>query len=245
MELEVPLEAIVTSFSPADRIGRLRVEQSGEELKFGGSACRGFVPTEGQRVFVTVVGPHPLGGRKAASVRHEPITEADARARADVQEKNRLTDAAREAQRRRVAAQPVTTVEAITQRVIDAVMPAEDYDADMAALHALVDDLEAVGPTLEHANAIFRGMALSNPLAHFGSPGPLVHYVEKRPGYEELLFHAADGVPRSHFVWLLARIVNGEGAGSARATEILRGYVADGTAPPELREMVSSFFAGV
>jgi hypothetical protein len=245
MELDAPLEAIVTSFSQADRIGRLRVEQSGEELKFGASACRDFEPTVGERVFVTAVGAHPLGGRRAESVRCEAITEKDARERAEAQERDRAARAEDEAQRRRGEAEPVTTAAAITQRVIDSVMPEEGDDADEAALYALVDDLEAVGPNLWHASAILRGIALSDPLAHFGNPGPLVHYVETLPRYDELLFRAADGVPRAHFVWMLVRIVNADAPGSERAQEILRKYVDDSSTPPELRDRVSSFLAGV
>jgi hypothetical protein len=244
MELDAPLEAIVTAFSRADRIGRLRVEQSGEELKFGASACRDFEPTVGERVFVTAVGAHPLGGRKAVSVRCEAITEKDARERAEAQEEDRVARAEDEARRRRAEAEPVTTAEAITRRVIASV-PEEDDEADQAALYALVDDLEAVGPILEHASAILRGIALSDPLAHFGNPGPLVHYIEKLPHYDELLFRAADGVPRAHFLWMLARIVNAETTGSERAREILRKYVDDSSAPADLRDQVSSFLTGV
>jgi hypothetical protein len=111
-------------------------------------------------------------------------------------------------------------------------------------LYALVDDLEAVGPTLEHARAILQGIALSDPLAHFGDPGPLVHYVETLPRYDELLFRAADGVPRAHFLWMLARIVNADTTGSDRAREILRKYVDDSSTPAELRDRVTSFLAG-
>jgi hypothetical protein len=63
VELDSPEAATVVTFSAVDGVGRLRLE-SGEELRFGASAWKEGGPSVGAAVFVTAVGPHPLGGRR-------------------------------------------------------------------------------------------------------------------------------------------------------------------------------------
>ncbi|MEH7356843.1 hypothetical protein V7150_25380 [Neobacillus drentensis] len=50
-----------------------------------------------------------------------------------------------------------------------------------------------------------------NPDVDFGSPGPLVHFVEKfyGNGYEEKLVQSIQRFPTSLTVWMLNRIING------------------------------------
>jgi predicted DNA-binding WGR domain protein len=57
----------VVAWSATDMVGRLRTE-TGEELKFGGSACKGFFPAEGQELIYRDVDDHPLGGRRALTL---------------------------------------------------------------------------------------------------------------------------------------------------------------------------------
>ncbi len=45
-ELDSPLKATVTLFNEMDRVGKLRLE-SGEELRFGETACQSFAATVG------------------------------------------------------------------------------------------------------------------------------------------------------------------------------------------------------
>lgn len=51
----------------------------------------------------------------------------------------------------------------------------------------------------------------TNPNIDFGSPGPLVHYVERfyEHGYEEKLIDSIKRRPTELTVWMLNRIVNG------------------------------------
>lgn len=44
----------------------------------------------------------------------------------------------------------------------------------------------------------------------FGSPGPIVHFLEKfyKMGYEEKLIDSINKKPTSHTVWMLSRILN-------------------------------------
>ena len=50
-----------------------------------------------------------------------------------------------------------------------------------------------------------------HPLTDFGSPGPIVHFVERfyKKGYEEELLLSLKRMPTLHTVWMLNRLVNG------------------------------------
>lgn len=50
----------------------------------------------------------------------------------------------------------------------------------------------------------------NNPDIDYGSPGPLVHFVEKfyNNGYEEKLVESLERNPTKHTVWMLKRIIN-------------------------------------
>jgi len=49
-----------------------------------------------------------------------------------------------------------------------------------------------------------------HPLADFGVPGAIVHFVEKyyRNGYEDVLYQSVERSPSIHTVWMLNRICN-------------------------------------
>ncbi|MBX3262018.1 MAG: hypothetical protein KF782_20205 [Labilithrix sp.] len=61
---ELPVRGTITSWLPDDSIGRIRLP-SGEEIRFGHSACVGLRPSVGVEVWVVEVAPHPLGGLRA------------------------------------------------------------------------------------------------------------------------------------------------------------------------------------
>lgn len=61
---ELPVRGTITSWQPDDSIGRIRLS-SGEEIRFGHSACVGLRPALGAEVWVVEVAPHPLGGLRA------------------------------------------------------------------------------------------------------------------------------------------------------------------------------------
>ena len=62
--LQLPARGTITSWMPEDSIGRIRLP-TGEEIKFGHSACVGVRPALGLEVWVVEVAPHPLGGLRA------------------------------------------------------------------------------------------------------------------------------------------------------------------------------------
>lgn len=61
---ELPIRGTITNWQPDDSIGRIRLS-SGEEIRFGHSACVGLRPALGAEVWVVEVAPHPLGGLRA------------------------------------------------------------------------------------------------------------------------------------------------------------------------------------
>jgi hypothetical protein len=77
-ELSTPIPAVVQAFRGEDEVGTLRTAE-GETMRFGRTAFGEVAPFVGQHVFVTAVAPHPLGGRRAVTVRLVPETEAERR----------------------------------------------------------------------------------------------------------------------------------------------------------------------
>jgi hypothetical protein len=61
------MEGVITSYSLADAVGRIRLDD-GQELRFGATAMGKLVPTVGLRVRVLKTGPHPLGGLRALEI---------------------------------------------------------------------------------------------------------------------------------------------------------------------------------
>jgi hypothetical protein len=74
----------------------------------------------------------------------------------------------------------------------------------------LVEELEKTGASLDVVELILRFME-THPKEYFGSPGPLVHFVERfyRHGYEEELLKSLLRTPTAHTLWMLNRLVNG------------------------------------
>jgi len=74
----------------------------------------------------------------------------------------------------------------------------------------LTDRLAAESGGIETVEPILRFME-GHPLLDFGTPGPLVHYLEGfyGNGYEERLIESIKRQPTSHTAWMLNRIING------------------------------------
>ncbi len=128
----------------------------------------------------------------------------------------------------------------IEARIRESLPPDESEDADEMRLADLVHELEAAGPSLEHATAILRAIGAAPPFTHFGDPGPLVHFIESVPGYEHDLYRAARATPTAHLLWMLRRRVN---AGDVESLAIIREYAASEDVPGRLRERAASFLA--
>jgi hypothetical protein len=77
-------------------------------------------------------------------------------------------------------------------------------------LSELVDGWESSGAGVEIVDPILRFME-SHPFHDYGSPGPLVHFMELfyGSGYDEKLVQSVRRKPTLHTVWMLNRLING------------------------------------
>jgi hypothetical protein len=75
---------------------------------------------------------------------------------------------------------------------------------------ALTDAWTTAGAGVETVEPILQFMEEHSAI-DFGTPGPLVHFVERfyRNGYEDKLVESVQRRPTWHTVWMLNRVVNG------------------------------------
>jgi hypothetical protein len=75
---------------------------------------------------------------------------------------------------------------------------------------SITESLKEEGAGLESVSVILKFME-EQPAFDFGTPGPLVHFVEKfyGRGYEAELLASIARKPTSHTIWLLNRVING------------------------------------
>lgn len=62
---------VIASYNVADNVGSVRLD-SGEQLRFGRSACQAFEPAEGVRVLVQATQPSSLGGERVQVMARDP-----------------------------------------------------------------------------------------------------------------------------------------------------------------------------
>lgn len=87
----------------------------------------------------------------------------------------------------------------------EAVIPDEEYYIDSEIIDAMLeypDPFQFVNPILE--------IISQNPSVDSGSPGELVHFVEKfyKNGYEEALIGYVKKSPTFHNIWMIHRCYN-------------------------------------
>ncbi len=231
-ELSVPLPAWIETFDTLDRIGILRLE-TGQALRFGESACVGFTPTVGGRVYVTVTAEHGPGGTKAVKVHRSPVSESRRRQIKSARKRWERREQIRRDRARHLRVRLGTTPASIVRRVQEAARVRANHVADPEALYELIDEIELVGGGRIHARAILRGIALSPEDANFGNPGPLVHFLEGFADYPEMLCEIARNVPTLSFARMLSRCADKSPSGR-EALRLLRAYRL--SAPASLRE---------
>lgn len=87
----------------------------------------------------------------------------------------------------------------------------DNIDSDDLELieEACVEKIEESGLGLNAVEPLIKLME-RHPLADFGVPGAIVHFVEKyyRNGYEDILYQSVKRSPAMHTVWMLNRICN-------------------------------------
>lgn len=130
---ELPIRGTITSWQPDDSIGRIKLA-SGEEVRFGHSACVGMRPAVGAEVWVVELAPHPLGGRRAKLVNATGAVSSD-----------RATDARKVDEQR---AQMRVAIEAEIFRM------KEERDAALGALRGPWEVAEDIGMGIEAIRAL-------------------------------------------------------------------------------------------
>jgi hypothetical protein len=110
------------------------------------------------------------------------------------------------------------------------------------ALNDIIDGLDPSDPTTV---PVLLRFIEEHPDLDFGTPGPLVHFVERfyRRGYEAELLASLARSPTSHTLWMLNRIINGtrEPDQRARLLRVLQSSAEHPSANEIVRETALDF----
>ena len=99
------------------------------------------------------------------------------------------------------------TLNSIIQKMEAGMQDNEDFENIMMDCMGEIEEnynqLDSVQPLLR--------LMERHPLTDFGSPGPIVHFVERfyKKGYEEELLLSLKRMPTLHTVWMINRLING------------------------------------
>lgn len=142
------------------------------------------------------------------------------------------------ASRGRVA-MPVNTGELQSRLARESGAPDEDTPFESLAADLLED-----GISISDVRTILRFMA-EHPAVDFGSPGPLVHVVERLygAGYEAELCAVIARRPTAHTVWMLHRVLNGTKDAALRESYVdaLRAVATHPLADRDAKMCAASF----
>jgi hypothetical protein len=109
---------------------------------------------------------------------------------------------------------------------------------------SITESLKEEGAGLESVSIILKFME-EHPTFDFGTPGPLVHFVERfyGRGYEAELLASIARKPTSHTVWLLNRIINGtkQVADRERLINALRQAENHPSSDPQAKHQATHF----
>ena len=114
----------------------------------------------------------------------------------------------------------------------------EDQEFELA--DEIVDAMEASPQPFDLVAPILELMA-NHPEVDFGSPGELVHFVEKfsHQGYEDLLLESVLKSPTVHNIWMLHRCYNDNDPNLVRQIQTLVGELKkDKTLDSQVRSMI-------
>ena len=99
------------------------------------------------------------------------------------------------------------TLNSIIQKMEAGMQDNEDFENVMMDC---MEEIEEKYNQLDSVQPLLRLME-RHPLTDFGSPGSIVHFVERfyKKGYEEELLLSLKRMPTLHTVWMLNRLING------------------------------------
>ena len=132
------------------------------------------------------------------------------------------------------------TLNSIIQKMEAGMQDNEDFENVMMDCMAEIEEnynqLDSVQPLLR--------LMERHPLTDFGSPGPIVHFVERfyKKGYEEELLLSLKRMPTLHTVWMLNRLINGTDQAEVYL-ELLKEISENASYDKEIREEALHFLS--
>ena len=130
------------------------------------------------------------------------------------------------------------TLNSIIQKMEAGMQDNEDFENVMMDC---MEEIEENYNQLDSVQPLLRLME-RHPLTDFGSPGPIVHFVERfyKKGYEEELLLSLKRMPTLHTVWMLNRLINGTDQAEVYL-ELLKEISENASYNKEIREEALHF----
>ena len=118
-----------------------------------------------------------------------------------------------------------------------------DTDVFIEIMDNCIQEIEESGIGIEAVEPLLQFME-RHPLSDFGTPGSIVHFVEKfyKQGYEQLLITSVKRCPTMHTVWMLNRVKNGEQE-QQENLEILNDIAHNKDIEEEIRRLAQDFLS--
>lgn len=128
----------------------------------------------------------------------------------------------------------------IIQKMESGMQDSEDFETVMMDC---MEEIEENYNQLDSVQPLLRLME-RHPLTDFGSPGPIVHFVERfyKKGYEEELLLSIKRMPTLHTVWMLNRLINGTDQAEVYL-ELLKEISENTSYDKEIREEALHFLS--
>ena len=132
------------------------------------------------------------------------------------------------------------TLNSIIQKMEAGMQDNEDFETVMMDC---MEEIEENYNQLDSVQPLLRMME-RHPLTDFGSPGPIVHFVERfyKKGYEEELLLSLKRMPTLHTVWMLNRLINGTDQAEVYL-ELLKEISENASYNKEIREEALHFLS--
>ena len=132
------------------------------------------------------------------------------------------------------------TLNSIIQKMEAGMQDREDFETVMMDC---MEEIEENYNQLDSVQPLLRLME-RHPLTDFGSPGSIVHFVERfyKKGYEEELLLSLKRMPTLHTVWMLNRLINGTDQAEVYL-DILKDISENVSCDKEIREEALHFLS--
>ena len=119
----------------------------------------------------------------------------------------------------------------------------QDNEGFETVMMDCMEEIEENYNQLDSVQPLLRLME-RHPLTDFGSPGPIVHFVERfyKKGYEKELLLSLKRMPTLHTVWMLNRLINGTDQAEVYL-ELLKEISENTSYDKEIREEALHFLS--